>query len=80
MVIYVGIVPIVWLFVLELFRQCGYFCWNCSYSVVICVRTVPTVWLFFFWNCSDSVVICVGTVPTVWLFVVELIRQCGYLW
>jgi hypothetical protein len=68
-VIFVGTVPTVWLFVLELFQQCGYLCWNISDSVVISVGTVPTVWLFVLelfrqcgylcWNCSDSVVIFV---------------------
>jgi hypothetical protein len=56
--------------ILELFRQCGIFCfsiwfWNCSDSMVFFVflldfRTVPTVWyfLFFYW-------------------ILELFRQCG---
>ena len=63
--------------ILELFRQCGSFCFfirfqNCSDSVVV---------LFFsirFQNCSDSVVVFVflldfRTVPTVWQFLFFLL-------
>ena len=73
--LYFGTVPTVLYFVffyciLELFRQCGIFCfsivfWNYSDSVVFCVfllyfGTVPTVWYFLFFYCIlelfDSVV------------------------
>ena len=62
-----GAVPTVWYLLffywsLELFLQCGIFCfsirvWSCSYSAVFVVfllefGAVPTVWylLFFYWS------------------------------
>ena len=63
--------------ILELFRQCGIFC----FIFLMDLETVHTVWYFLFyfsigsWNCSDSVVFFVlfflldlRSVLTVWYF------------
>ena len=61
--------------ILELFRQCGIFC----FIFLMDLGTVPTVWYFLFYfsigsrNCSDSVVFFV----LFFEWILELFRLCG---